>query len=210
MVPYFHWAVVTDNADPDGLQRVRVVKKNEDESVAEWISVLTPYGSASVGLSMLPEVDDQVLVVSLDASDKCKAVIGSFWSNEMPPPETGENANADLNNNGENALRFIKSRAGSQLIFDDTDNSEKIQLITADGKTRLEFNTEDELAVFDTDNDINIGAKGTILIQAEEIEITCKKQLNIDTEEFQIRAKKELDINCDKNIVVKGSGVSVN
>jgi uncharacterized protein involved in type VI secretion and phage assembly len=210
MVPYFHWAIVTDNADPDGLHRVKVAKKNEDESVTEWIPVLTPYGSTNTGLSMLPEVDDQVLVVSLDASDNRKAVIGTSWSNELSPPETGENTSADLNSDGKNSLRFFKSRAGNQLIFDDTDSSEKIQLIAAGGKTRFEFSAKDELVTFDTDNDIGIGAKGTILIQAEEVEVISKKQFNVSTEEFQLEAEKGLDINCDQDITIEGSGVSIN
>jgi uncharacterized protein involved in type VI secretion and phage assembly len=210
MGPHFFWGKVTDNADPDKLNRVRVAIKEEEESVTEWIPVLTPYVGVDAGLSFLPEIDDQVLVVSLDAADNRKAVIGTVWSNEIAPPETGENSAADLNGNGENSLRFFKSRAGHQLIFDDTDGAEKIQLITSDNKSRLEFSVKDESTFLTTENDLTIGSKGSISIQAEEIEITSKKQLNIKADEYQVDAKKGLDMTTDKDMTIKGSGISLN
>jgi uncharacterized protein involved in type VI secretion and phage assembly len=210
MVPHFYWAKLTDNADPDGLHRVKVTKEGENESVTDWIPVLTPYGSSDTGLSFLPDVDDQVLVVTLNAMDNQSAVIGTVWSNDASPPETGENTEADLNENGDNALKFFKSRSGNQLIFDDTEDSEKIQLISADDKSRFEFNVADELTSLITENDLTIGSKGAISVQAEEIKITSEKQANISAEEYQIDAKKGLDMTTDKDFSIKGSGVSLN
>lgn len=211
MVPHFYWAKVTDNADPDGLHRVKAAREGEEEeAVTDWIPVLTPYGSSDTGLSFLPDIDDQVLVVSLDAMDARKVVIGTIWSNEVSPPETGENADADLNSDGNNSLRFFKSRSGSQLIFDDTDGAEKIQLITADSKSRFEFSAEDELVSLSTEIDLTISSKGALSIQAEEVAITSDKQVNISAEEYQIDAKDGLEINTDKDMTIKGSGISLN
>jgi len=210
VVPPFYWARVTDNADPDGLNRVRVSKHGEEDIVAEWIPVLTPYGSCDAGLSFIPEIDDQVLVVCLDAVDVCKAVIGSIWFNGALPPETGENAAADLNGDGENSLRFIKSRAGHQFIFDDTEGTEKIQLITSDKKSRLEFCLEEELTSLVTENDLIIGSGSVASIQADEVEIISEKEFSICTEEFQVDSKKDIDINASNNMTVDGSGVSLN
>ena len=210
MFPNFYWAKVTDNADPDKLHRVRVAKQGEEENVADWIPVLTPNGGADTGLSFLPDVDDQVLVVSMGVMDGQKAVIGAVWSNDAPPPESGENSAADFNDDGKNSLKFFKSRAGSMFIFDDTKDAEKIQLISAGKKSRLEFNEPDELVSLDTEQDINIGAKGVVSIKAEEISISSEKQMDISAEEYQVSAKKGLDINSDKDIGIKGSGVSLN
>ncbi|MDR0320538.1 MAG: phage baseplate assembly protein V [Treponema sp.] len=210
MFSNFYWATVTDNADPDELNRVKVLKEGEDESVADWIPVLTPYGSGDTGLSFLPDIDDQVLVVTLGTVDVRKAVIGSVWSNEVNPPQSGENSTADLNGDGENSLRFFRSRSGNQLIFDDTKDAEKIQLISADGESRIELSVADELVSLNTGKDISMGAKGAIVIKAEEIDISSEKQLNISVDEFQIDAKKGLDINTDKDMTIKGSGISLN
>jgi phage baseplate assembly protein gpV len=210
MVPNCYWATVTDNADPDGLFRVKVVKEGEEESVADWIPVLTPYGSSDTGMNFLPDVDDQVLVVALGTVDVRKAVIGSIWSDDVAPPQTGENTSADLNGDGENSLRFFRSRAGNQLIFDDTEDAEKIQLISADGESRFEMSVPDELVSLDTGKDIIIGAKGAITIQAEEIDISSEKQFNISADEYQVDAKKGMDIETDKDMTIKGSGISLN
>lgn len=210
MVPQVYWARVTDNADPDGLNRVKIAKEGEEESSTDWVPVLTPYGSSDTGLSFLPDVDDQVLVIPLGAAGVQKAVIGSVWSNGVPPPQTGENPNADLNSDGENSLKFFRSRSGNQLIFDDTDGAEKIQMIAADGKSRLEFSVADELVSLTTEHDITISAKGAVSIQAEEVAIESEKQVDISADEYQVAAKKGLDMNTDKDMGIKGSGISLN
>jgi len=210
MFPNFYWAKVTDNADPDKLHRVKVAKKGEEENVADWIPVLTPYGGSGAGLSFLPDVDDQVLVVSMGVTDGQKAIIGSIWSNELSPPETEENSGADFNGDGENSLKFFKSSTGNMLIFDDTDGSEKMQLISSGKKSRLEFSEADELVSLDTDQDLSVGAKKSVLIKAEEVSITSEKQMNISADEYQVDAKKGLDVNCDQDIGIKGSGISLN
>jgi phage baseplate assembly protein gpV len=210
MFLYYFLGKVTDNADPDGLNRVRVAELAEEENVTDWIPVLTIYGGNDIGLSLIPDIDDQVLVVPLDSCNSRKAVLGGIWSNEATPPESGENANADFNQDGKNSLKFIKSRAGTMFIFDDTEGDEKIQLISSDSKTRLEWGIGDELFALTSEQDITIGAKGAISIQAEEIAIASKKQFNIETDEYQISAKKAMDISADQDIAIKGSGLSMN
>jgi uncharacterized protein involved in type VI secretion and phage assembly len=210
MFSRFFLGKVTDNHDPDGLNRVRVSKKAEEDGVTDWVPVVTPYGGEDTGLSLLPDVDDQVFVISLDNSNVRKAIVGTIWSNIAVPPETGENSDADLNQDGKNSLRFLKSRSGSQLIFDDSEGAEKIQLISSDSKSRLEFSVADELVSLNTEHDLAIGAKGAISIHAEEFSLTAKKQFNVETEEYQISAKKAMNITADKDMAIKGSGLSLN
>jgi len=210
MDPRFFWGKIVDNIDPDGLNRVKITKEEEDESITEWIPVLTYYGGDDMGLSILPEVDDQVLVATLDDESGLKVVIGSVWSNDSLPPETKENTDADLNKDGENSLRFFKSRAGNQLIFDDTDGEEKIQLIAADGKTRIEFCVDEEMLSLITEHDMAIKSCGVLSIQAEEIEISSEKEVNINTEDYQQKAEKSSKMTADGDFDIKGSGVALN
>jgi len=210
MVPHFYWATIVDNVDPDELNRVKVTKEGEEEGVTEWIPILTPYGNSDTGLSFLPDVDDQVLVITLGTKDVRKVVIGSIWSNDVTPPETEENTVADLNKDGENSLKFFKSRSGHKLIFDDTDGDEKIQLITSDSKSRFEFIVAEELVSLTTEHDLTINSKKAVSIHAEEVTITSDKQVEICAEDFQVEAKKAIDINADKDITVEGSRISLN
>jgi len=210
MLPNLYLAKITDNADPDKLNRVKVAKKGEDENEDNWIPFITPYGGSDTGLNFLPNVDEQVLVISLGTVEGQKAVIGSIWSNEVPPPESGENTAADFNDNGENSLKFLKSQSGSMLVLDDTEGAEKIQLISAEKKSRLELNETDELLSLNTEHDVKIGAKKKILIMADEISINSEKKMDISADIYQLSAKKGLDIESDKNIGFKSSGVSHN
>jgi uncharacterized protein involved in type VI secretion and phage assembly len=206
----FFYGKVSDNKDPDSLNRVRVTILGAKESVSDWLPVVTPFAGPDYGISILPEVDDMVLVISMDGDMIKKAVIGSAWFSGGEPPISDENTDADLNQDGKNSLKFIKSRSGNMIILDDSEGKEKIQIISSEGKARFEFLHEDELINLETELDITIGAKGIVAIQAEEIEMTSEKQINMSGEAIQISAKKTMDINADKEMTIKGSSVALN
>ena len=203
-------AKVSDNQDPDNLNRVKVTFQQEQETVTCWAPITFPTTGDNSGFICLPDVDDQVLVTYVDNDENNLCILGSIWSDEIKPPESEENSDADFNKDGNNSLNFIKTRAGNKIILDDTDSKEKIQLISADAKSRFEFSKEDELINLETENDIQLSAKANLSIDAEEIEITSEKQTNISSEEFNTKISKELEINADKDITIKGSGISLN
>lgn len=203
-------AKVSDNQDPDNLHRVKITYNHQGEAVSSWIPVLSCAAGNSNGFYSLPDIDEQVLVASVNDSDTSFCVLGSIWSESILPPETSENSDADLNKDGKNSLHFVKSKSGNMIILDDTESAEKIQIISADKKSRLEFSASDELITLDTENDLILSAKSNVSINAEEIELTASKQINISSEEFQIKASKDLSINSDKDITLKGSGIALN
>lgn len=210
MLSQFFHGIVTDNKDPDSLHRIRVSKIGEEDIVTDWISVITPYAGNNAGFYSLPDIDEQVLVLSLDSDGSRQVVLGSLWTEDSPPPATEENGDADLNKDGKNTLHFLKSTAGNMIILDDTAGKEKIQLITSKGKTRIDFSVEDKMVTFETDTDISIGAKGCITIQAEEINMTAKKAIALSGDEIGVVAKKKLDITADQDITIKGSAIALN
>ena len=50
-------AKVSDNKDPDGLNRIRVTYQNENEVVTNWIPYMTSFAGEATGISVLPNVD---------------------------------------------------------------------------------------------------------------------------------------------------------
>jgi phage baseplate assembly protein gpV len=199
---------VSDNQDPDGLHRIRVTLTGG--SVSGWIPCGAALVAREAGLWALPDMDTQVLVLSFDELGLRQAALAGIWSEALPPPSTGENTGADLNQDGTNALHFMQSKSGSALIFDDTEGAEKIQIIGADKKSRIEFLKADELVRLESETDLVISAKKVFSISAECIELNTEKETVFSTEGFSIDVKKALDISADKDITIKGSGVSFN
>ena len=206
------YGIVTDNADPDGLGRIKVKLSVLGEDIeTNWIPVMSLYGSAECGAFFLPEIDDQVVVAFLNDNPEQGIVLGSVWSEAAVPPETGENTGSDLNQDDENNLKFIKSRSGHQIILDDKDGEEKIQILAADGATRFEFLAEDEIINIETDKDLIISAGGKLSIEAEEGEFTFDKGLKIEADKISEESKsKDIESIASQSMQVEGSSVKLN
>ncbi len=62
--PYFYTGTVTDNQDEEGLNRVKVSAQLEGESMTFWLPYLSAAAGNGTGLSVLPDIDAQVLVLA--------------------------------------------------------------------------------------------------------------------------------------------------
>jgi uncharacterized protein involved in type VI secretion and phage assembly len=206
MFPFYYLATVTDNRDPEGLGRVRVSRMGDEECVTEWVPVLTP----GTGFFMLPHVGAQALVLVLDGVESRKVAIGGLWGQEAKPPETGENPGADLNRDGKNALSFVKSRAGSMCIFDDSEGAEKIQIIQGGGDSRFEFLLAEKEISLDTRHDVCIGARGGVRICAREIELESEGEISVTGGEVLISSEKDFEAAAGKDLSLSGSSIALN
>jgi uncharacterized protein involved in type VI secretion and phage assembly len=206
------YGIVTDNQDPDKLGRVKVKLEIYGQDVeTNWIPILTLYGSDKCGAFFLPEKKDQVLVAFLNDNPEQGIVLGSVWSDTNKPPETGENTGSDLNQDGDNNLKFIKSRSGHQIILDDKDGQEKIQILAADGNTRFEFLAQDKKINMETDQDLRISAKKKLSIEADEGELTFKKGLKIDADKISMSSQsKDIEATASQNMTIEGTSVKLN
>jgi uncharacterized protein involved in type VI secretion and phage assembly len=120
-------ALVTDLVDPENLGRIEIQLPGFGEAGSEvraWATLCTPYADADQGLQILPEVDSQV-VVGFEAGDPRRPyIVGCCWNGQASLPETPEAANNK---------RLLRTRSGSELLFDDSDGAVKVQLKTAGG-----------------------------------------------------------------------------
>ena len=210
MIFNLYLAKVSDNKDPDKMDRIKVTRTLEKDAVSAWIPYLSINAGSGAGFSTLPDVDTQVLVASLDDAETSQVAVGTIWSENAKPPESGENSDADLNKDGKNALHFVKSKSGAMLIVDDTKDAEKTQFIAAGGKTRLEFSKKDKLVNLETDEKISFSAKKEMGFEADTITVKAKKKADISIDEFQVKASKTCSIQADKDMSLKGSGIALN
>jgi phage baseplate assembly protein gpV len=203
-------AKVSDNKDPDKMNRIRVTRTLEKDAVSAWIPYLSINAGSAAGFSTLPDVGAQVLVASLDDMQTSQVAMGTVWSENSKPPETGGNSGGDLNQDGKNALHFVRSKSGAMLIVDDTKDSGKTQFIAADGKTWLEFSRKDKLVNLETEEKISFSAKKEMNFEADTITMKAKKKADFSMDEFQAKVSKKCSIQADKDMTLKGAGIALN
>ncbi len=198
--------IVTNNKDEEGMGRVKVKFPwlfDKDESY--WARVLTPMAGKERGFYFLPEIDDEVLVAFAHGDISSPYILGALWNGQDKPPE--------LNSDGKNNLRMIKSRSGHQIILDDTENAEKIIIRDSTQKNQIVIDSKNNGISIQVEKDIAIVAKGKISIKSSDgdIEIGCKN-LAINTQQnCEIKANSNIKIQANAGMALKCmAGVKIN
>jgi uncharacterized protein involved in type VI secretion and phage assembly len=190
--------LVTNNKDPENLGRVRVKFpwfSEADES--QWARVATLMAGKDRGSLFLPEVDDEVLVAFEHGDLRRPYVIGALWNGVDTPPK-------EFVNDGKNNLRLIKSRSGHLIKLDDTEGSEKIQVIDKTGKNSILIDAKDNTITITSDKDIVLKAsQGKIILQSKEIELKSSAATKIE-------AGGEMTVKASAAMTVKGATVNIN
>src|SRR5262245_58307561 len=121
------YGVVTQNKDPENLNRVKVkIPALHDGEQSHWAQLLTPMEGKEFGWYTLPDVDDQVALMFMHGDINQPVLMGGVWSKPDKPPEPNED--------GKNNFRGYRSRSGHRLILDDT---KKTKVVLSDMTTDL-------------------------------------------------------------------------
>lgn len=191
-------ATVRDNEDPEGMGRVRLTypwRQSNNES--DWARIAVPMAGADRGTYFLPEVGDEVLVGFENGDIDHPYVLGALWNGEDDPPEV----NAD----GDNDVRQIRSRSGHELTFDDTEGDEAIRIETAGGHS---------IVLDDGDGTITIADSGTNTIEIDgssgSISISSSGTLSIDASMIELSSDGNLDIDAAGVLRLQGALITLN
>lgn len=148
------------------------------------------------GTFFLPEVGDEVLVAFEGDDISRPYVLGGLWNGQDNPPDT----NAD----GKNNKRFIQSRSGHMVRLDDTDGSEKIEIIDKSGNNSITFDTANNTITITSAQDITLDAsQGTIKLTAQNVSISS-------TADTKIEPQGDLTLQASGNTTIKGAAVNIN
>jgi uncharacterized protein involved in type VI secretion and phage assembly len=154
-------ALVTDNADPARLGRVRVrLAAGIVPSlmmVEVWAPVATLFAGSQSGSWFIPNVGD-VVVVSFEAGDvRHPYVLGALWGPAALPPET-------IPATGQNSRRVLRSPSGLQISFDDRAGQEQLEITAPTGPTIRLRSGLGQIEITDArGNEITLGAEGVTL-----------------------------------------------
>lgn len=117
-------AIVTDNADPDNLGRVRVRVPALGDVELGWALPCVPYAGDKVGFYMIPAPDARVWV-EFEGGDPARPIwVGGYW----PSGQMIEDAKPEQ--------KIIKTVAHT-ITLDDSDGSERIEIKHKSGTTIL-------------------------------------------------------------------------
>jgi uncharacterized protein involved in type VI secretion and phage assembly len=205
-----HYGVVTQNKDPDNLDRVKVKfpwLDGGDTDQSHWAQLLTPMEGKKFGWYTLPDIDDVVAVMFVGGDIAQPVIVGGVWSKPDFPPEPNED--------GKNNFRGYRSRSGHRLILDDT---KKTKVVFADKTTKLMVGVGNFAKDGKGPNVCAVwkppmsGDTGVSISSMEgNLEITCKDGLlKIDAgKNVKINAQQTIDIKAGQDIKMDGSSAKL-
>lgn len=205
----FFRAIVRENKDPEKMGRVRVeypwFQGDSSERLSEWASVCMPYASKQSGFFFLPEVDDEVLVFVENGDLDHPLVFGALYTGQHPSPAAGREG--DGNSNGTNDLKYLGTRSGHVLCFDDSSGNQGIVLRDKQNR-RLEIQSKkNALLLSDADSNQITIAEGVITVQNSggDKVVVEKNTIRIQSQNVKIEAAQTLELGTGASeALVKG------
>ena len=200
--------IVTDNADPNNLGRVRVhLPYLGHDFVTDWARVVAPGNGPNRGFVWLPEMNDEVLVAFHQGDISEPYVLGGLWNGvDAPPP-------IDLDGGGKLNARSFTSRTGQKIVLTDKSGSEGILISSADGTILVQVDAANKKVVITADGGgkVEMKAQGDITIDAQgSVKISGLGGVEISSPaSTKVSGQGQLSLESGGVTSVKGSMVSL-
>jgi len=225
-------AVVTANADPDGLSAVKVQMPWQVASgrTTPYIPLVQKYGGNSKGSHWIPEIGEQVFVDFQGNNAELPIVVGTMTSNKEKSGYGTEN----------NDIKALHTRSNNLLLMDDAQGSILLQdsaksFVEFDGKRKVELNTD----VFEinvkkliinasqsteiTTNDYILNALTSIYVLSKTMQqkisgfmnlfsgsalINSSDKIDIEAKTAKLHGKEKALFHSDKEAVINSKGTA--
>jgi hypothetical protein len=194
-------------------QDKQTLDKGLEKSKTSFFSKLT---KAVAGKS---KVDDEVLVAFEHGDMNFPYILGSLWNGKDTPPE--------VNEDGKNNKRMIKSRSGHIIILDDTEGEEKIIIQDKTRKNQIIIDSKENTMNIKVEKDLTIETGGKIILKSSDNDVSIEcKNLSIKTQEnyqletgkdctiqakskYALSASSGLDIKCSAGVKINNNSLEV-
>jgi uncharacterized protein involved in type VI secretion and phage assembly len=170
-------AIVSSLDDPDGRNRVQVrligADGSERQEAPLWARVVCPFAGSDRGAFLMPDLEDEVLVLFQSGDPRFPLVIGGLWNGTSAPP-------ADLQG-GTNRLKVIRSRRGVTLTLDDSDGQERFTVETPGGQRLTLSDGPGTITIEDSNGNsasfegsgVTLAASAKVTVQASMVEVSA-------------------------------------
>jgi uncharacterized protein involved in type VI secretion and phage assembly len=205
--------IVVDLKDPERIGRVKVSYPELGDARSDWARVVTPMAGNKRGMVFRPEPGDEVLVGFLQGDTRAPYVLGGVWNAPEPPPT--DDGKPDKNN-----WRFITSRSGNVIRFDDTAGKEKIELIDhTSGCSVIIDRAKQRITITAGTGGIELNAgQGPITLTGETIELKAKSAVTAQGQSVKIHATTSVkadagttfSLSGGQSVTIKGTTVDIN
>jgi uncharacterized protein involved in type VI secretion and phage assembly len=200
--------IVTDNADPESMGRVKVkFPWLSAEHGSDWARVVTIGGGPGRGIQFLPEVNDEVLIGFEHGNVNYPYVLGGLWNGKDKPPDVG----AGVIGGGKVKQRIIRSRTGHIITLDDSDDKPSITVVDNTGKNKVHLDSKKNNLSVTIEGDMSLEApKGNILVKGKTINVEAQNALTIKGQSVDTQAQQALKMKAGTTAEMEGSaGVKV-
>ena len=197
-------AVVTDNADPLRLGRVKVKIPSLGETfTSDWAQVVYPGagGAQARGLQLVPEVGDHVLVTFEQGDVNHPFVLGGLYTNTQKPPQP----NSVMG--GKVTQRTLVANNGDHVLMEQATGNEHITISSKDKKIFIKLGTGPNASkhVLEIVSDYDVVVKA-----AHDVSVTADGNVNVENKgNLKIKAAGNASIEATGNLTLKGATVKV-
>ncbi|QXP59307.1 type VI secretion system Vgr family protein [Olleya sp. HaHaR_3_96] len=187
-------ATVLENADPEGLGRIRVQMpwQKITGEMTPWIRIVTPHAGGDKGFHFIPELEEEVLIGFEGDNAEHPYMLGSLYNGA---------AKAGAFQSSANDVKAIKTRSGHTIEFNDSNGAESIT-ITDKNSNRIFIDTVKNNIEITALENMTLNAKNIRINAAENMELSAGKDMTNSVAEDLIVMAKNKNMVIEKNLSV--------
>lgn len=161
-------AIVTSLDDPEQMNRVQVRLVAFDDCTNQdaplWARVVCPFAGNNRGAFLMPDVDDEVLIVFHNGDPSYPLVLGGLWNGSSSAPATLSG--------GQNRYKVIRSKNGVKLTLDDQQGQESFIVETPGGQKITLKDGPGSIVIEDANgNSIKLETSGITITAAAKVTV---------------------------------------